>query len=292
MKVFAIIVAYNPKIYQLINLCNQLENSGLSVVLVENTEQNSLKETITLTNTFVIELNSNQGIARAQNIGINYAVTNGADIIVFFDQDSTIKEDFISNLLSPIVDGSPMVVAPVFYDEQQGFEYPSFKFNRFNLLDKVYSENRLAPYEVDVIISSGSAATKAVFLKVGLMDEDFFIDFVDIEWTIRCKKNDVPIYIVPQATMIHAIGEKSINLGVIRGFIHSSLRSYYKLRNPFLLLRKAHVPTNLALKEILAAMVHQFVFMFYVANKLEYFRSYIIAIRDGLKGKKGKKANL
>ena len=121
------------------------------------------------------------------------------------------------------------------------------------------------------------------------MDEDLFIDFVDIEWSIRCKKNKIPIYIVPQAKMTHSIGEKSINFGIMRGFIHTANRSYYKVRNPFLLIRKSHVPLILVIKEIVSALVHQFVCIFYVKNKSAYFRIYISAIIDGIKGVKGKK---
>lgn len=289
MIIFALIVAYNPNIIKLNQLCDQLNKNRVKILLVENSEQNTLKTEISISVNKIIELESNQGIAHAQNVGIAHALDHGADIVVFFDQDSTINSDFISNLLSPIKNSTPMIVAPVFFDEQQNFEYPSFRFNRIKLLDKIYSGNETTPYQVDVIISSGSAATKEVFIKGGVMDEDFFIDFVDIEWSIRCRKNEIPIYIVPQAKMIHSIGEKSINLGIMRGFIHSSHRSYYKLRNPFLLLRKSHVPQILAIKEIVAAIFHQFVFIFCVENKWAYCRSYISAISDGIKGVKGKK---
>ncbi|MFN0290507.1 rhamnosyltransferase [Pedobacter helvus] len=288
MKIFAVIVTYNPIIENLTHLCDDLNREGVYVILVDNSEQTALSCFHSNLNIEIINLNGNFGIANAQNSGIRYALEKSADVIVFFDQDSGIEKGFVSNLLSPIKNNNPIVLAPVFYDEQQGFEYPSFRFNKFNLLNKVYSNNSVKPYEVDVVISSGSAATIAVFEKAGLMDEDFFIDFVDIEWSIRCRKNEIPIYVVPQAKMIHSIGEKSIDIGIMRGFIHSSYRSYYKLRNPFLLLRKSHVPIILGVKEVIAAMVHQFVFMFYVKKKRTYFKIYLLAIFDGIKGIRGK----
>lgn len=196
---------------------------------------------------------------------------------------------FISNLLSPIKNEEPLIVAPVFFDEKKNFEYPSFKFNKLKLLKSIYKENREAPYEVDVIISSGSAATKKVFYQAGLMDEDLFIDFVDIEWAIRCRNNNIPILIVPTAIMKHSIGNTSVNLGIVKGFIHSADRSYYKVRNPFLLLHKNTIPKILAIKEILSALIHEFVFIFYGNKKVTYFKNYILAIFHGVKGLKGKR---
>ena len=46
-----------------------------------------------------------------------------------------------------------------------------------------------------------------------MFDEDFFIDFVDVEWCLRCKKNKVAIFVVPDAVMEHEIGISSVKLG-------------------------------------------------------------------------------
>ncbi|MEJ2905646.1 rhamnosyltransferase [Pedobacter panaciterrae] len=289
MKVFAVIVTYNPDFDHVANLCKVLIQSNCNVVFVDNSGNGGLDKFSKVAEVSVLDLGTNEGIAHAQNVGIDYAVKQGADTIVFFDQDSQIELNFLSALLAPLVIGTPKVVASVFFDAKQGYEYPSFRFSRFGLLKKIYSTGKQAPYPVDVIISSGSAATIAVFDIAGVMDEAFFIDFVDIEWSIRCRRNNIPIEIVPQAIMRHSIGETSINLGVMRGFIHSAQRSYYKVRNPFLLLRKADIPKALAVKEIVAAMVHQLLFIFAVKKKQDYIKSYMYGILDGIKGITGKK---
>lgn len=288
MKRFAIIVTYNPIVKRLESLCDHLIKNDVFIVIVENTEKSYITSLLQKKAT-IIELKYNSGIAKAQNTGIAYALEKGADIIIFFDQDSYIEDMFISNLLSPIKNEEPLIVAPVFFDEKKNFEYPSFKFNKLKLLKSIYKENREAPYEVDVIISSGSAATKKVFYQAGLMDEDLFIDFVDIEWAIRCRNNNIPILIVPTAIMKHSIGNTSVNLGIVKGFIHSADRSYYKVRNPFLLLHKNTIPKILAIKEILSALIHEFVFIFYGNKKVTYFKNYILAIFHGVKGLKGKR---
>ena len=147
MIVFAVIVVYNPNIKKLNQLCDQLNKNGVEIVLVENSEKNRLKFDINVSANIIIELELNQGIAHAQNVGIAHSLDCGADIIVFFDQDSTINSEFIPNLLLPITNSNPIVLAPVFFDEHHSFEYPSFRFNRLNLLDKIYCENQIIQYK-------------------------------------------------------------------------------------------------------------------------------------------------
>jgi len=238
----------------------------------------------------LIKLNENLGIAKAQNIGIKYAIENDAEIVVFFDQDSVIENDFISNLIKPLNDKSiPMVVSPVFFDKNQGFRFPSYRLNRFGLLKKIKVANNSEIYDVDVIISSGSAATKITFDIVGLMNEDYFIDFVDTEWSLKCRAKGVSIKVVPSATMKHAIGDKSIDLYFIRIFVHSPLRSYYKIRNSFLFIRKAEVPFLMGVKEIISALIHNFLAILVIKDKTIYIKNYFQGIIDGLLNKTGKK---
>lgn len=287
MEVFSIIVCYQPKLGPLKELCETLSKSNSSIILVDNSEK--FNPALDQLSSEVIHLGVNRGIAFAQNAGIDIAMKRGGNVFVFFDQDSVIDIDFLPELLIPLDAGIPMVVGPVFYDNARKFEYPSFKFNRIGQLKKVYRENSRSPYPVDVIISSGSAATKETFIKAGKMDEDFFIDFVDIEWAIRCRKNKIPILVVPKAVMTHSIGQKSIDMGFMTGFIHSPERTYYKLRNTFLLLRKKHVPFIFAIKEITAALVHQAIYLFFVQKRTKYMQMYLTAIYHGLTGVKGKK---
>jgi rhamnosyltransferase len=121
------------------------------------------------------------------------------------------------------------------------------------------------------------------------MDEEFFIDFVDTEWCLRCRSKSIPIQVVPTAVMNHSIGETSINLGFMRGFVHSPERCYYEIRNCFLLFKKENVPFLLASKVILSVFVHHIVLFGFVKNKANYVKNYLLAILHGIRGVVGKK---
>lgn len=289
MNVYCIIVCYNPDINNISIICNKLMSHPATVILVDNTENNCNADLLSIKGIRLISLRENIGIAKAQNIGIKIALDEEADVIVFFDQDSEIDENFLEHLLTPLQIDQPMIVSPAFFDKKEGFQFPSQRLNRFGLLEKIEIKNHELPFEVDVVISSGSAATRKTFEVAGLLEENFFIDFVDIEWSLRCRKAGISIKTIPNARMAHSIGEKSINIKCMRLFIHSPLRSYYKVRNSFLFFRCKNVPALLGIKEIISALIHNFLIILFVKHKGLYIQSYFSGIYKGILGETGKR---
>lgn len=173
-------------------------------------------------------------------------------------------------------------------DADQDFEYAPVRVNRFGSQKKVYADGREEPYAADIVLASGTAATAETFLLAGGMDEGLFIDFVDIEWCLRCRKHGVPLLVVPQAVMRHSIGGKSTDLGVARVLVHSPGRCYYQIRNSFLLFRRDSVPKVLAGREFLVLLAHKMALIAAVSNRLAYLSSYAQGIYDGLKGVTGR----
>jgi rhamnosyltransferase len=286
MKIYSIIVCFNPNVDHLIKLCSDLIFQKSKVVIVDNSSTSSLTGIVNC-NIELIQLGDNLGIAKAQNIGIQFAIKQMADIFVFFDQDSEIENNFLQNLIAPISLTSPLVTSPIFFDKSKGFKFPNYRLTKFGLLKKVICTN--GDFNVDIIISSGSATNKKTIELVGLMNEDYFIDFVDIEWSLRCKAKNVPIKVVSDAKMIHNIGIKSIDLIIIRLFVHSPIRTYYKIRNSFLFFRDKKVPLLLGIKEIVSALAHNFIIIFFLKDKTIYFRNYCEGVFEGVFGKVGKK---
>lgn len=288
MNIYSIIVCFNPDVDQLIKLCLDLTFQKSKVVIVDNSFNSSLTGIVN-DNIELIQLGDNLGIAKAQNIGIQFAIKQNADIFVFFDQDSEIENGFLQNLTVPFSLSLALVTTPIFFDKSNEFRFPSYRLTKFGLLKKVI--DTYGDYNVDIIISSGSATNKKTIELVGLMNEDYFIDFVDIEWSLRCKSKNVPIKVISNAKMIHAIGDKSIDFKIIRLFVHSPVRTYYKIRNSFLFFRNKNVPVLLGIKEIASALIHNFIILFFVNDKAKYFRNYCEGVFDGIFGKVGKKKN-
>jgi rhamnosyltransferase len=287
LKVYSVIVAYHPRPGQVEALCRALRDSGSRVVVVDNTEVASVIDDAMSADCEVIRLGRNTGIAHAQNVGIDAALAQDADVIAFFDQDSQPDVTFLPTLMRELQPGIPRIVAPVCVDSITGQEMPSFRMRKSGLASGVTADGHPVSYPVDLVISSGSAVTAITFSIAGKMDEDFFIDYVDFEYCLRCRSANIPIIIVPSAVMRHSIGERVIGIWPLRGVVHGPGRSYYKIRNCFLLFRKRSVPWLFAFRETVVAIVRHIGLMPFVSAKKDYFAVLIAGVWHGITDVRG-----
>jgi rhamnosyltransferase len=284
---WCIIVCYRPDVAQLARLCNHVLGDGAKVILIDNTEVPYLDGQNLPDGCSLITLGYNSGIAHAQNVGVAAALAAGATVLVFFDQDSKIGPGFLNHLVSAIAVGTPEIVAPLYVDDVTEITLPSVRLGRYGVPIPVHQVDLSSRYPVDMVISSGTVATREVFDLAGTFDDGLFIDFVDAEWCLRCRSKQIPIYVVPTAVMRHSIGTRHFRFGPLTILVHSSSRCYYQIRNGFLLLRKRHVPLVFSLQQIASVLFSRIVLLFRVENRPDYIKAYLSAMRDGLKGVTG-----
>ena len=289
LKLFSVIVAYNPEYNKLLDLCQVLSNSDITTVLIDNSDIDKIEftEISKISKIHIINLFDNFGIAKAQNIGINYALTQNADAIIFFDQDSQIDSSFLSNLIAPLSNENISICAPVFIDFDSEIQLPVISINKFGLIS--YSNNVQKELDNKIVISSGLIAKSEIFNLVGLMNEEYFIDYVDTDFCFRCFARNIKINVVTNALMKHPVGDKMVKILGFYFFIHNPQRVYYQIRNCFIFSSKKYVPFLFILREIISLVFHQFFLMcFYYKNRLYYLKAIYYGFLHGLIGKSGK----
>ena len=280
MNIFSIIICYNPDLLKLNQLVKSIVSQSSSVVLVDNSENNNF---IKIEYCDTINLGENKGISYAQNRGIEFAKSKDADVFVFFDQDSEIHNDYFDNILLKMNLNQLSVFSPLIIDKKSNHIFASIRLNGLGLTKKIQFSENSDPSLVDLIISSGSCVNIKTLNLVGLMDEIFFIDFVDTDWSLRCKEKKVPIYIMPKAILKHSIGEGNFKFLFFTFFIHSNKRIYYQIRNCLFLFKKSYVPNLFVLKELSSLLFHNFITIFFAKNKLQFLKFSFLGFRDGLK---------
>ena len=285
-KIAAIVVTYRPDIDAIEKSVRSISNNGANVIIVDNSEKKTLFPDMAATT--VLSLGDNLGIAEAQNIGIKRAIELGYEWLIFFDQDSIIEDGFLEQLTKNARDDMPYVAAPVFYDNEKGFYYYLLDVDNSGRRTKIYPQNITNGLKISTVISSGMIINKRALDVVGHMRSDLFIDYVDTEWCLRAASKGVKIEIMKDAVMKHSIGDRSISLFGYKVPVHGYQRRYYRVRNAFALLRMAHVPKRLAIREIIFSFVHQSIIIFNEKNKWKYFKSYFFGVFDGLVGKMSK----
>lgn len=283
---FAVIVTYHPDINNLLRLVKQLSAQNIKVIIVDNTGKDTF--TVSENDAILIRLAENQGIAAAQNYGIQRAIDNHANYIFFFDQDSTIDPMYTEQMWqdwqqASLLSSKPIAaIGPRFIDSRHHFFYKIIKLNAKGIHNKINVSNIQSPLEVSLIISSGSLVPVSALQDIGLMKEALFIDYVDTEWCLRASAKGYAIFVSSQAVMQHAIGDKIIPLFGFHIPVHSAFRRYFRIRNAFWLARIPHVPKLLAWREIIITQLRQIILIAVEKNKRANLQSWWRAIRDGL----------
>ncbi len=286
-SVAALIVTFNPDSRLLSDLINSLVLQVGCIVIIDNDSKN-INDWKFLTKNEQIELiplESNLGIAEAQNIGIiKAAEIKNITRCVIFDQDSTIPKGFINKLINAECKlrknhkvGS---VGPICRDEESANLYPISKMNGLRL-DSKFPENDQEYIDASFLISSGSLINLNVFRDVGLMNGSFFIDNVDLEWGFRACAKGYKHFAVCDVTMEHKIGNNNKKLLGKSYFVHSEFRQYYKVRNSLWMLKIKDIPLGYKIRYLVLFPVKTFLGIVIANKKIEHIKQTLKGLKDG-----------
>ncbi|WP_312669893.1 glycosyltransferase family 2 protein [Pseudescherichia sp.] len=279
-----VIVFYNPT-RENINAAIKLSEKH-SLVIVDNSEINGSYH---IPRAKIIFLEGNQGIATALNIGIKDLINDAYKYALLLDQDSEPEDFLILSLLDYIRESPEKVclVSPAYYDKAIERK-AEFILCKDNCIERQPAEGNL-PISASYVITSGSMLKLSTLEKIGLMKDDLFIDFVDIEWCLRARYFGYEILGLPWLTMTHEIGGEPVRIARKKYVNHSPIRHYYYFRNVFLLLRLKYIHPQWKKHEMLKLLPRFIVYAFFTKNRLNHIKAMITGIKDGVLGYSGKK---
>jgi rhamnosyltransferase len=207
-----------------------------------------------------------------------------------FDQDSILDERFVSGLIDSerklLSQGIKLAaIGPVYYDEVTNEIYPITKY-KGPFIERIKPSNK--PAEATFLIASGCLIQANIIDVVGYMNEDFFIDYIDVEWCFRAKSFGYKIYASPNSRMKHSIGDNRTSIFGRSISIHSPLRRYYLYRNSIYMLKNSNIAIGYKIREITFNLLRFFVFLALSKERYQYFKYSISGFFDGIKGVKGK----
>jgi len=138
------------------------------------------------------------------------------------------------------------------------------------------------------VITSGSFIPISVLDDVGIMREELFIDFVDIEWCLRARAKGYEIVSFPKVEIAHHLGDSSVSFMGTNYPIHSPLRMYYYFRNAMYLYRLRGIDWNWRLVDASRNLFRFLFYMLFVQNRPTYFKYIIKGYYHGFIKKMGK----
>jgi rhamnosyltransferase len=285
--VSAVIVSYNPPSDVLKNIA-ALRPQVDSIVVVDN---GSSEESLALLRCGrseldfeLIENGCNLGIAVALNLGVREVKARGSFWVALFDQDSTIEPGFIDQMRTTY-EGSANpaqvgIVCPVYVDRSSGITLPV---------------PRSKVGEVVATPTSGSLIPVSLFDKLGAFNESLFMDYVDVEFSLRSRRSGYRIIQSPHAILHHSMGHMSRHRVLGRWFTstnHSAARRYYITRNRLWLLACFLKDWSWSPKEARSAILETIKIVLVERDRPAKIKSIMLGLADALGGRMGKRFEL
>jgi len=234
MKTFGLIfVLYRPGEEFLRNL-SRARALCPDVVAVDNSPRADLRLHACLRDQGIqVIFNGNEGgLAGAYNRGADVLLARQCEVMFLLDQDSGIDASFFTRMMQaaeelgtdtfligpkifeialqrymPVIPPGPRWPKPVGVDDRTAGVFPTL-----------------------CIISSGSAISAAAYRTLGAFREDYFIEYVDIEYSLRANSRHVPVYMNAAVTLRQTNGRIERH-GKRFTTHHEAWRRYYIARN-------------------------------------------------------------
>ena len=291
-RVFCIVVTYCPDAEHLQRVLASIARQTPHIVLVDNTP-NPHTAIDTPDVVQCIPLGENLGIAAAQNIGIRKALAQGAEVVWLSDQDTMYPATYLHDMLLAFQDCQSQgirlgALAPAYFDTNKGAVQTLVR--HAPLTQKFACTPGLHP--VSHAIASGTLMPASALRTIGLMQENLFIDWVDLEWCWRASnQHGYQTICTGDVVVEHTMGDGSVQFLGKKVSIRSPLRHYYMVRNAIhiaLHSRSATVPIRL---EIFAkALAWTLIFpLIAPSHKGQHLRATLSGLWDGLRNRMGQK---
>lgn len=203
--VYIIILTYNGKkwIDNCLNSVLQTNYPHYKILVIDNASKDGSADYTA--NKFpqveLIRNKKNYGFAEGNNIGMRYALKNGADHIILLNQDTKVNPDWLIEMVNVAEKNEKIgILSPMQYDyEGKGLDINFEKLLREGK-QQVVHENFV---ETDRVIGAAMLITRGVLQKIGGFDPIYFCYFEESDLCRRVKYFGYGIAIVKDSKIYH-----------------------------------------------------------------------------------------
>jgi GT2 family glycosyltransferase len=216
------------------------QNENIEVILVDNgsKEDHRVKFERAFPGLIYIRSEKNLGFAGGNNLGIEYAK---GDFLLFLNNDTEITENLISELSNEL-ENNPAIglISPLilYFHHQEIIQYAGFTAMNYitcrnsdiGNLDTNEGQYNNDSRETAFCHGAAMMCRRADLQTVGLMDENYFLYYEELDWCEKFRKAGKKIWFTGHTKIFH---KESISVGK-----ESSIKTYFMTRNRMLFIRR------------------------------------------------------
>ncbi len=213
------------------------------VLVVDNGSQDGSPEYLQarFPHTESIKNPTNLGFAKANNIGIRFALEHGAEHVFLLNNDTTVAPNMLSKVVVTALGSSQIgVVAPkiLYYAQRDKIWHLGGRASRWLPVPRTLGQGQLddgrysQPFEVDMVAFCGALIKRSLLERIGLLDELFVFSYEDADFCYRARAAGYRVVCQPQAEMWHKVSVSvQRNISSVR-YLHSRGRALFYRRYP------------------------------------------------------------
>jgi rhamnosyltransferase len=230
----------------------------------------------------------NLGLPAALNIGMHWAQDNDFEMVVLFDQDSTVTDSFVEDILKTYREHPRRedvgIVAPLYVSRQTGGIMPM-------------SPRLLKKGILVSTMTSGALIPIAIFKRFGGFVEQLFIDLLDYEYSLRLRSQGLIIVQSSNARLFHGPGFPTTRK--LPGGLHITLqnhkaeRVYYFMRNRvWITIRHGRSFPSIYFRNLIGQLYLVMTIVMFEQEGLKKLWYSLKGLKDGVLGNMGKTIDL
>ena len=282
-RVYSLITLYNPD-ESVVKKSKQIAAQTEKAFLCDNSNRNNSALFQCIENAAYMANMKNLGLPGAFNKILRDPKLSWHedDIIIFFDQDSEIKEGYIERLIFGFKVAEKEYknlgcYGPVFFNTSNGtVEIPKIKQE---LLDGVY--------KVRNIITSSMVVRYKNLQKIGFWNEKLFLDLADWDLCWRMEANGMLCCITDSITLYHSVGDGEKRVGPFTFRVGQPVREYYQTRNALNLLEEGYIPFKMRVRlfaNVTVRPILHYMFLNEKKQRVKYIKKGFMDYHKGVHG--------
>ncbi|KAA5822449.1 glycosyltransferase family 2 protein [Algibacter amylolyticus] len=208
MAAYIIVVSYNGMkwLEKCLKSC-----ADYNVIVVDNASKDNTVSYIKkeFPQVKLLEQQTNLGFGQANNLGITYALNEGADYVFLLNQDAYLKPNTLNELINVHENNTDYaVLSPIQLNgegnklDRNFSKYLKYDYNNFFHFDAI-TKNLSKIYQVPFVNAASWLIPKETLLKIGGFDPIFFHYGEDDNYCQRLRYHKLKVGIVPDAFVMH-----------------------------------------------------------------------------------------
>lgn len=246
--VYIILINYNgyKDTIECIQSLEKISYKNFEIVVVDNASTNDsiiyIKKSCEelLKKCTIIESKSNLGFSGGNNLAIEYAIKNKAEYVLLLNNDTLVEPNFLDEMLNSFHKDEKIGIVGckiMYYPQKNIIWYAGGKIDWFKFIvvhfgiGDIDKEQFNKEKEMDFMTGCCMLIKTEVFKKVGLLSNEYFMYFEDVDYCVKVRQANYKIWYNPKAVIYHKVGLSS-------GGEESSFSIKWNTRNRIIFMNK------------------------------------------------------